>query len=170
MAKRVKSDKQLVKLSGWGSVDNLVRRMGELQRDIENAEANAQKKSDTIKAQLAKDVKPAQDGITIYTESIEAWVVAHRDEFGKNKQSRKLNNGTVGWRKSTVISVKKATVELIKQVFGRKAGQYVHVKETPDKEAMAKLTDGQLATVGARRKHKDVFFVEPDTVEAANHG
>ncbi len=167
--RRVKSDRQLVKLSGWKSVDNAVRKIGTLQRDIENAGTKATDKIEAIKAQLAEDVKAAQDGVKICTESIEAWVVAHRKEL-KNKQSRKLNHGTIGWRKSTAISVKKTTVGLLKKVLGRKASQYLHVKETPDREAMAGLTDEQLATVGARRRHKDVFFVAPDIIEAADYG
>ena len=167
---RVKSDRQLIALYGWASVDKALLRIGALQRDVKNVEASAQKEIDKIKAGLAATVKTAQDTVTLYTESIEAWVVAHRKELGK-AQSRKLNHGTVGWRKSSKVEVRNnaKTLELIKQVFGKNAAQYIHVKETPDKEAMAKLKDEQLATLKARRNHKEVFFVEPDIVEAADH-
>ena len=168
--KRVKSDRNLEVILNWSQADQIVLRIGILQSDIQAEEAEATAKIEAIKANLAEKAKPLQDKVTLYSDSLQAFGIAHYNELGKNRQSRKLNHGTVGWRKSVAISVKKTTLELIKKVFGRKAAQYIHVKETPDKEALAKLTDEQLAKVGARRKHKDVFFVEPDNVEAADHG
>lgn len=171
MAKRVKSDRQLVKFDSWAGVDYIVQRIGALQGDIEKAELNAQKKIDAIKAGLAESVKTAQESITVYTESIEAWSVAYRVDFS-GQQSRKLNHGTIGWRKSTVIDIQKnaKTLELIKSIYGKDGLEFIHVSETPNKEAMARLTDEGLAHLSARRKHKEVFFVEPEKVEAADHG
>lgn len=168
---RVKSDRQLVKLDSWAGVDYIVQRMGALQGDIEKAELNAQKKIDAIKAGLAESVKTAQESITVYTESIEAWAVAYRVDFS-GQQSRKLNHGTIGWRKSTLIDIRKnaKTLELIKSIYGKDALEFIHVSETPNKEAMVRLTDEDLISIAARRKHKEVFFVEPDKVEAADHG
>ena len=169
--KRLKSGKMgVVIVKNWEQIDAMVESLGSLRRKIDKAESDAQEEIDRIKAKLAKDIKTDQAGIYMRVESIKAFAAAWRKyDFGA-KQTKKLNHGTIGWRKSTVISIKKTTVALIKQVFGRSAKQYIHVKEMPDKEAMAKLTDEQLAAVGARRKHKDVFFVEPDIVEAADHG
>ena len=50
-----------------------------------------------------------------------------------------------------------------------KAAACIRVKESVDKEALAKLTDEQLADIGARRKEKDVFFVEPALPEAVDY-
>ncbi len=168
--KRVKSDRPAwITIRDWGHADALVGEIGVLNSDIERAEANAKKKIDAIKAQLAKNVKPAQKRVTLCTESLKVFSTAHRKDFRKGHQSRKLNFGVVGWHKSTVIKVKKATAGLIEAVFGKTAAQYIHIKTTPDKEAMAKLTDEQLASVAARRVRKEVFFVEPDSIEAADH-
>lgn len=168
--KRVKSVRpHLKEIKDWSEADKLVLVIGSLQGTIASAETDAKERIDPIKAKLAKDVKGSQEKIRFYTESLEAFATAHRQEFKKGHQSRKLNFGVVGWHKSTVIKVKKATAGLIEAVFGRRAAQYIHIKTTPDKEAMAKLTDEQLAKVAARREHKEVFFVEPDSIEAADH-
>lgn len=165
---RVRSDRQLTKIN-WAGADYVVQRIGALQRDIENAEATAQKKIDAIKADLAEAVAPAQGAIKDYTESLEAWAMLHLADF-EGKQSRQLNHGQLGWRRSTLITIDKDAIDLIKIAFGKKAKEYLHIKETPDKEALARLTDDELKSVGARRKHKDVFFVEPEKVEAVDHG
>jgi phage host-nuclease inhibitor protein Gam len=166
--KRVKSAKTVLTIYNWKQADELVRRIGDLQGDIAKAEANAKKKADTITAQLAEDLKSAREGIELYTESLDAFAATHRKEFG-SAQSKKLNFGTVGWRKSAIITVKNATAGLIDAVFGKQAAQYLHIKVTPNKEAMAKLTDDELASVAAQRKGKEVFFVEPFERKAADY-
>jgi len=163
--KRVKSGKPAIRmLAGWGAVDVLVRRIGDLQRDIEKAEAKAQARINRIKEDLAEDLAGSREGIAAHIASIEAFATAHRAEL-KGSQSRELNFGKLGWRRSSKVSVKKGTVDLIKVMFGRAAEQYLHIKESPDKEALAKLTDEQLSKVGARRKRKEEFYVEPFTTE-----
>lgn len=166
---RVRSDRPITKIDGWDGADYVIQRIGSLQGDIEKAERSAQKKIDAIKADLAEAVAPAQQGIKDYTEDLRDWAMQRLKEFG-DKRSRQLNHGTLGWRRSTLITVAKNAIDLIKIAFGKKANEYLHIKETPDKEALAKLTDEELKSVGARRKYKDVFFVEPEKVEAAEHG
>jgi len=170
MAKRVKSDKPILKpVPSWQHADEFVRRIGDLQSQIDKAESKSQERINKIKAELATKVKPLQDEIALCTRSLEVFAVKHDEDFG-NAKSRKLDFGLIGWRKSTSIRIKKNTLELIKQVFGKaKAAIYIRVKESVDKEALAKLTDEELASVGARRKPKDVFFVETFDTKAAEH-
>ena len=170
MAQRVKSDKPaLVSIPNWDHADQYVRRIGAHLSTIKRAECDAKKNIDKTKAELAKRVKKLQAIIHLYTNSLEAWAVIHKTEFGKQR-SKKVNFGTIGWRKSTSTIIKKNTLELIKQLFSKaKAATYIHTKETVDKDALAKLTDEQLALVGARRKIKDDFFVEPDLSKAVDY-
>ena len=166
--KRVKSAKELAAIKNWKHADELIRTIGDLQGDIQKAEAIAKKKADVITAQLAEDVKSARDGIDLYTESLKAFAAMNRNDFS-GQQSKILNFGTLGWRKSAIIIVKNATAGLIEAVFGKRAAQYLHVKVTPNKEAMAKLTDDELASVAAQRKGKEVFYVEPFERKAADY-
>jgi len=166
---RVKSAKTVLSIETWEQADELVRRIGDLQGDIAKAEAAAKKKTDAVTAQLAEDVKSAQEGIEVYTESLNAFASANRKEFGA-MQSKKLNFGTLGWRKSTIIIVKKATAGLIEALFGKRAASYLNVKVTPNKEALAKLTDDELLGIQAQRKDKEVFYVEPFERKAAEYG
>jgi len=170
MAKRVKSDKaNLVEVASWRHADELVRQIALHQRTIQQFEAATARKVEQAKADMAARTKVCQDAIADCLRSLEAFATIHKADFEKQK-SKKLNFGVLGWRKGTSIRVKKTTIELIKQVFSRaKAALYIHVKETVNKEALAKLTDEQLADVGARRDSKDVFFVEPDLTQAADY-
>jgi len=168
--KRIKLDRtSLIPINNWSEADGLVREIGDFQLKINQAEHTAKDKIDEAKAELAEEIKPSQEYIKQYVRSLEAFAVSHREYFEKQK-SLKLNFGILGWRRSTSISIKKTTLELIKKVFSRvRAKTLIRTKESVDKEALAKLTDEQLADVGARRVEKDVFFVEPELPEAVDY-
>ena len=169
MGKRVKSVKPgPLPVENWQKADEIIRIIRGLQQQIHRSQDQAQKRIDKIKEALAADVAPRHAVIKLYVLRLEAFAESHEAEFG-DKRSRALNYGTLGWRKSTAIAVTKKTLGLIKQFFAKKVRTLVHVRETVNKEALAKLTDEQLAKVGARRKEKDTFFVEPFSVEAADY-
>lgn len=166
---RKKTKQPLLPVDNWTRADELVRMNGDLDVQIAKAEASCKKKIDVANAELAKVVEPLNKEIDLNFYSIEAFAVNHQKDFGNNR-SRKLNHGLLGWRKSTKISIKTdTTLDLIKQVFkGAKRKSLITVKESPDKNALAKLTDEQLASINARRKPKDDFFVEPNLPKAIN--
>jgi len=171
MAKRrEKSDKAvLIPIPDWGHADLQVQRIGALQSQIELLEIEAGELIDKVKGDLQKQVKPLQEKINLHVASIEAFAEANKEEFDKVR-SRKGQFGVVGWRKSTSIVTKKNTLDLIKELFNSaKRKLCVSVKETVSKEALAKLTDEELASVGARREEKDVFYVEPDITESVQY-
>jgi len=169
-SKRVKSDKPaIIPINDWGHADNIVRKTGDLQQKINQAEHQAKDDINKIKAALAIAVKPFQEELKLLICSLEAFANSRREDF-KKARSRKLNFGVLGWRKSSSVSIKKNTLERIKKVLSKaKARACIRTKESVDKDALAKFTDGQLASVGARREEKDVFFVEPDLPEAVDY-
>jgi len=168
-SKRVKSDKNFIPIADWGVADGYVRKVGELQLKINSAIEAANDDINDRKLELAKETKPLNDRIKLLTASLEAFCAGNKKDFGK-KQSKKITFGLLGWRKSSSIKVStKRTLELLRNVFKTKAKQYLHVKVTVNKEALVKLTDEQLASVAAQRKHKEVFFVEPDIPEAIDY-
>lgn len=170
MARRLKSDKPaIIQFEHWGDANEHVRRVGDLTMKITAAEHKAADDINEAKACLEIAVKPLQQEIDTYIRSLEAFAAAHKDDFGKER-SKKLNFGLLGWRKSTSVTIKKTTLEKIKEVFAKaKAAMCIITKETVSKEALAKLTDEELASVGARREVKDDFFVEPDLPEAVDY-
>jgi len=170
MAKRrVKSSKPaIIPIADWADADKLLRAIGELQTLNSQDENSAKLKIDKVKASLAQTINSRNVEIDQAQRSLEAFAANRQDEF-KGKRTRKLNFGIIGWRRSSSISIKNNTLDLIKQVFSKlKAKNFIIIKESVSKDALAKLTDEQLASVGARRKIKDAFFAEPSSNQAAD--
>jgi len=164
-SKRLKSAKPtLIAIENWSQADDCLRAIGSWQAKINLAEQTAKEDIDEIKAGLVAEVKPLKSQIDQLVRSLEAFCVANKKDFGR-KRSKRLTFGILGWRKSSSISITKQTLELVKQVFGRAAKRFIHIKEAVDKEALAKLTDEQLSSLKAKRKVRDDFFAEPEAME-----
>ena len=169
-SKRVKpAEPAVLKIENWQHADEYIKRIADLQLQITESQASAKGRIDKIKEALAADVALRYESINLYHRSIEAFVMEHLGDF-QGKQSRQLNFGKLGWRKSTFITITKKTLDLIKQLFSKAdAAIYIRTKQEVDKEALTKLTEEQLVCIEARRKIQEVFFVEPDLPEVVNY-
>jgi phage host-nuclease inhibitor protein Gam len=167
-SKRVRSEILLYPIANWNEADDHLKRIGDLQVEIVQAELDANLDIYGVKAKLKESTETLTADIKRHIESLEAFAANHIEDFGSAK-SRKLQYGMLGWRASKAIKTCKDVVERIKSVFGKKAETYLRVKTEADKEALAKLTDEQLVAVGCRRESKDVFYAEPGDAEAVEY-
>jgi phage host-nuclease inhibitor protein Gam len=168
---RVKAEAPLLLPVGdWVHADQMIRRIGSLQRRIEERQNKADERIDKIKHACGKSIRPLQETIELNVLSLQAFAESRQAEFGKVR-SKKLDFGILGWRKSTAIRIGDRTKDLIKEFFtGNKLKQTISIKETVSKEGLAKLTDEELARVEARRDIKDDFYVEPDRLLIGEDG
>jgi len=152
------------KINSLEDVDFALKEIGLAERELEQIDAEAQKKIALIKEEALKKGEGLRNRIAELASLIGAFAEYNKNELFKEKKSIELTFGVFGFRKSTSIHVKKTTLELLKklQMF-----QFIRVKEEPDKEKLADLDDEALASVDAARKVKDDFFCEANK-EAIN--
>lgn len=134
-----------------------LKEIGLLEHELEAIDGEANKKIAEIKADCAKQGEGLRKRITDLSAMLGAFAEYNREELFKDRKSQKLSFGEFGYRKSTAISVKKTTLELLKKL---KLVRYIRIKEEIDKDLMAEMTDESLAQVDAVRKVKDSFFCE----------
>jgi phage host-nuclease inhibitor protein Gam len=139
-----------------------LKEIGMLEHELAAIDAEADRQIAEIKAETAKQGQGIRKRIVDMAALVGAFAEYNRDELFKDRKSVDLVFGSFGFRKSTSISVKKTTLELLKKL---KLGKYIRVKEEPDKDAMAGMDDDALAQVDAVRKIKDVFFCEANKEE-----
>ena len=144
-------------LKNWQEADEALLEIGRCERKIEAIEADIQRSMELIKEQAVKMVKPLQERRVALELQLQAFCESRREEF-KGK-SRVLNFGTVSFRVSTKIVIRglAACLEALKKLG---LGDYIRVKESPDKEKMKDLADATLAEVHAKRQPEDVFGYE----------
>ena len=150
------------KLESLEDADNALRNIGLLERELEAIDADAQKQIGEIKAAAAKKGEPLRARISETSGKLKVYADYHRAELFKDRKSIELTFGIFGYRKSTSISVRKTTVDLLEKLG---LGRYIRIDKNPDKEAMKEMDDEALAQVDSVRKVKDDFFCEPNREE-----
>ena len=139
-----------------------LKEIGLLEHELEAIDGEANKKIAEIKADCAKQGEGLRKRITDLSALLGAFAEYNREELFKDRKSQKLSFGEFGYRKSTAISIKKTTLELLKKL---KLDRYIRTKEEVDKDLMAEMSDESLAQVDAVRKVKDSFFCQANREE-----
>jgi phage host-nuclease inhibitor protein Gam len=139
-----------------------LKEIGLLERELESIDGDAHRQIAEIKTAAVKAGEPVRKRIADLSALLGAFAEYNRAELFKDKKTVQVSFGIFGYRKSTSISVKKTTLELLEKLGMDK---YIRVKKEPDKEAMAELGDEALAQVDAVRKLKDDFYCEADKEE-----
>jgi phage host-nuclease inhibitor protein Gam len=150
-------------LGGWDEVDGALRRIGDLQREIELEEAAMQESIDKAKNDAADRAKPAKDEITKLEAQLSLFADLHRDDLGK-KKSRELNHGVVGYRKSTKAVLPRGESKLLEIIrrLREKGMTDCIISPSPkiDKDALKKYPPNDVVEVGASLEVTDTFWYE----------
>lgn len=150
---------QVERIGSLEEADRTLMEIGLLEWELERLDAEAHQAIAEIRAAAALAGQPIRKKVAEMSARLGAYAEYNKADLFKDRKTLQVVFGVFGYRKSTSISTKKTTVELLKK---KRMARYVRLKEEPDKEAMAELDDETLAQVDAVRKVKDEFFCEPD--------
>lgn len=124
-----------------------------------------------IREQYEVSITALQKQLEEKAALLNAWLDANPDELPKGRKSLELLHGVVGYRTGTpklktLLRKTWASVLDTIKAFGL-AGQYLRVKEEPNKEALiADITSGALSEadakkLGVRVDQEESFYIEP---------
>lgn len=147
------------KIKNLDEVNDALIDIAQAEMQLAAIDGQATEEIVAAKERAAKSGEPFRARITDLAAMIGRFAEDNREELFKDRKSLSLTAGQIGFRKSTKISTRKTTLELLKKLG---YVQYVRVSEVADKEAMRELSDEQLTQVDAVRKESDEFFCEAD--------
>ncbi len=153
---------KVARIDSLDDANLVLKEIGILERELEAIDAEAHKKIAEVKAEAVNAGEPIRKRIADLSALLGAYAEYNKAELFKDRKTVELSFGVFGYRKSTSITCRKTTVDLLKKL---NLTQFIRVKEEPDKDAMASMDDDQLAQVDAVRKIKDDFFCEANREE-----
>lgn len=136
--------------------------IGRLTMRLEAIDGKAAEKIGKIKEEAAKSGEEFRERIKELESALALYSEYNKGDLFKDKKSISLSYGTIGFRLSTKISIKRSTLELLKKLFG---GKGVRIKEEVDKEELKDWPDTDLAQVDAAKITQDTFFYEVNREE-----
>lgn len=152
MAKTMKAPR-LSKLKGWDEAEQSLHRIAQIEREVRKKEDSMNAKIDSMKKGYAEEVEEIIAEKDALENDLELFCRERRSDFGESK-TRLLTFGKVFFRSASALVIHNAgnTVAAIKRIMGKKACDFLHLKEMPNKEALEKLKDEDLAPLGCKRK------------------
>ncbi len=156
-------------IGSWKEADEVLEKLAELERVIVSSDLQLNRAIDELKSRNVAYLQGTIEMKATLEKELCLFCDLHREDFGSAK-SRQLNHGTVGYRRSTSISLTRSVSEVVSALRSKGLERFVlHKEDTVDKKQMHVLSDEQLMEVGAQRKSKDVFFVDTnlDSVKEA---
>lgn len=151
--------------TSWDDVDQALAIIGDNLRSIEAIEAKMQENIDNEKTAAELQARTFIENNARMERQIKLFAEDHREDMD-GKKTKTLNFGSLGFRKSTKITLPKAgakLAEMIRQLVDRGMGDCVVQKApTVDKDALRKYPTDDIVAVGGGIKIDDVFWYEPD--------
>ena len=123
--------------------------------------------ADATLAEIAARCEPLKKDIVAREQALVQFALARREELFKNRKSRELTFGTIGFRVSSSLrTIKKMTWERVLGVLKERGmTNCIRIKEEVDKEALRTLGPNTLADVGCKLTQEDAFFYELNEAE-----
>lgn len=140
--------------------DGALHEIGSLEHQLQQEQADLAQQIEDMKKALLDRQEPLVSRREKLLEALEAYATHEKEELFPDGERRSIDLpfGTLGWRRSSEVSLtKKCTVEHLE---GLGLASCVNVKKTVSKAELGKLDDARLLEAGAKRNEKDGFFVE----------
>jgi len=155
-SKRVKPQ-NIVPLKNLNQVDDALFKIAQMRTKLKRIDAEAEEQINAIREKAAKEAEPLKAEIEKLENGIFAFSEYHKSELFDKKKTVELTFGFIGYRKSTKISVKKTTVEKLKEMGLLDA---IIIKESPNKEVLSQYPDEILKQADAKRVVEEKFWYE----------
>ena len=158
----------MITLHSWQECDEALRMIGEHQRDIAALESVMNEQIANAKTIAADRAAPLQAQVAELELALRDYAQTHRDDMDGRK-SKLLTFGSVGFRRSTRISLPSAKEKVAAIVARLRAKDMADCVVQPeprvDKDALKKYGAEQIAEVGATLIVEDVFGYDVDAAK-----
>lgn len=160
MAKRLNN--QTTTLKSWDDVNTTLHRIAEINARVSNAKAKADLKRLEIERALDDATKVEIEEKLQLEGNIELFCKDHRDEFDESRTKRFVFGLVkLRWLPPKLVTRGKRTwATVLEELKRRKMGDFIRVKEEPDKDALKGLKEEQLREVGCDLVQDEEFFYE----------
>lgn len=152
-------------MQNWEDVDCVMRRIGELDLELERINGDATMKMNEVKQAAKEAAGPVQKERKELAGEVEKFCASRKAEFA-NKRHKRLTYGEIGYRLVRSVPVPRAA-EKVKSLLSalKSFGLCSCIEQTEkvNRDEICKLSDEELVKLGLTRTVKDSFRICPDT-------
>jgi phage host-nuclease inhibitor protein Gam len=147
-------------LQSLDHVDQALRRLGEIDAHLERECLEHTTRVEEQKQQLLEAQIPILKERKRLEDAIESFATHQKEKLFPEgeKRSLELLFGSIGWRRSSVVTLERFCTPDYLRTIGREAG--ILTTERVSKAYFASLDEADLKGTGAKVRQKDTFYLE----------
>lgn len=164
---RVKPKFDYKPITDLNGVDNVLREIAEIDRDLDLIEIDKNEKIDAIKEAAKEEAKLLIAQKDFLGKSLALYTEENKKDLIKDGKTVNLNFGKIGYRQSTSLETKSKVTwaKVLGYLEENNHKDCLTYKATVDKSELAKKEDSFLDKVGVFVKIQDNFFYEVNKEE-----
>jgi phage host-nuclease inhibitor protein Gam len=149
-------------IGNWNGVDKALEEIGMIDLGIGEIASSMGRRFHEILDEYSRELSDLTERRRGIEAAIESFCLINKSEFEK-KRSRQFHHGRISFRMAERIEVPEE-LEAAAIATLKKLGftDCVETRERLDRNALRKLSDGDLARCGIRRAKEDHFRIDPD--------
>lgn len=160
----------LIPIKDIDAANGALAEIAAMKRSIADIERELNDGIDRLKAEAEADAAPMHVRLSAIENGLLAFAEFNKDELFKDKRSKDLDFGSLGYRKSKELKTqsKWTWAMVLGKIKEMDFKEGIRVKESVDKDELQKWPDERLEIVGVRRVPKDTFWYEIDEHKIAD--
>lgn len=160
MARKRLPDQPTIK--SWEEADQTLKEIAALEIELADIEGALNLRINAEKEKADSEARPLRDRLELLGGQLKDFAEVSRADFGKAK-SKRLTFGSLGWRASKAITIKKALMDrVIANLKAMGMGDCVKMTETINKDILGAYPDEEIIKAGAGLKKLDTFWYETE--------
>ena len=163
-ATRLKTDTFAVRYQTREDVEQAIKAIGDLQRQLERESLAQNDEIGAITEKYAPRIAELQEQLKPMQEAVQAWCESRRDELTQNGKTKtgSFNTGEVQWRQRPPSVAIRGADSVIESLRTLGLVRFIRVKEEINKDAMLNEADLAATVAGVTiRKGVEDFVITP---------
>lgn len=163
-ATRIKTDTFAVRYQTREDVEQAIKAIGDLQRQLERESLAQNDEIGAITEKYAPRIAELQEQLKPMQEAVQAWCESRRDELTQNGKTKtgSFNTGEVQWRQRPPSVAIRGADSVIASLRTLGLVRFIRVKEEINKDAMLNEADLAATVAGVTiRKGVEDFVITP---------
>lgn len=161
---RIKTGTFVVRYQTREDVEQAIKEIGDLQRQIERENLAQNDEIGAITEKYAPRIAELQDQLKPMQEAVQAWCESRRDELTQNGKTKtgSFNTGEVQWRQRPPSVGIRGTESVLESLHTLGLTKFIRVKEEINKDAMLNEADLAATVAGVTiKKGVEDFVITP---------
>ncbi|MBN2381196.1 host-nuclease inhibitor Gam family protein [candidate division WOR-3 bacterium] len=147
-------------INSWRDADRILARLARIHERLGLLRERADERIEIIEQRLGEESSGLLSEAGVLRQEIERFFRCKDDENPEGIRSRTLPSGRIGLRFTDHLEINRPEVTM-RRLAERGLGDCIRLRQEIDRQALRRLDDATLRSLGVKRLRREVFYAVP---------